>query len=261
MEAQMFCEHKFLSGKRKNEICGKLVKNQNEQHRCSQHKKCPHGKRKHQCRDCGGSQICEHGRVKSQCRDCGGSSICKHNRIRPECKQCGGGSICVHNRIRSKCKECGGGGICEHNKRKYTCKECGGSQICEHNRKKCECKQCDPNGYLSSLVRCRVRSALKKVNADKDLRSMEYLCCTVADYREYLQIQLDEQIVPDGRERMTWENQGKLWHIDHIIPLTYKENPDDIIPLEETMARLHFTNTQIMYADLNISKGNRFIGS
>ena len=89
---------------------------------------------------------------------------------------------------------------------------------------------------------------------------MEYLCCTVSEYRKYIQEQLDNQVVPEGREPMTWENQGSVWHIDHIIPLTYKENPDDIVTLEDTIKRLHFSNTQIMYADLNISKGNRFIG-
>ena len=54
---------------------------------------------------------------------------------------------------------------------------------------------------------------------------------------------------------MTWENYGKLWHIDHIIPIKY-ENPT----LEETIERLHWSNTQPLYADLNISKSNKFIG-
>jgi hypothetical protein len=105
-------------------------------------KKCPHNRRKSQCKQCGGSQICEHNRHKSSCKECGGSQICEHHRLKSGCKECGGVSICEHNRIKSRCKECGGGSICEHNRLKSQCKECGGSQRCEHNRMKSGCKEC-----------------------------------------------------------------------------------------------------------------------
>ena len=42
--------------------------------------KCPHEKRKSQCRECDGSSFCSHGKRKSQCRDCDGTSICQHGR-------------------------------------------------------------------------------------------------------------------------------------------------------------------------------------
>ena len=35
-------------------------------------KKCEHGRRRTECKDCGGSSICEHGRQRSRCKDCGG---------------------------------------------------------------------------------------------------------------------------------------------------------------------------------------------
>jgi hypothetical protein len=47
---------------------------------------------------------------------------CPHNRRRCECKLCGGASICEHKRIRSKCVECRGSSICEHNRRRIACK-------------------------------------------------------------------------------------------------------------------------------------------
>ena len=53
---------------------------------------------------------------------------------------------------------------------------------------------------------------------------------------------------------MTWETHGD-WHIDHITPLKYN-NPT----IEEVMERLHWTNTQPLWASENISKSNRFIG-
>ena len=74
--------------------------------RCKVCGACPHGKRRYQCKECGGSQICEHGRQRSVCKECGGSGICEHGRQRSKCKECSGGSICEHGRIRSTCKEC-----------------------------------------------------------------------------------------------------------------------------------------------------------
>jgi hypothetical protein len=126
---------------------------------------------------------------------------------------------------------------------KSRCKECGGSQICEHDKRRSKCKECDPIGYLSGVVRCRTWNALRN---NKTKRTMEYLQCTIEEFK----IHIEKQFT-DG---MTWENQGE-WHIDHIIPLKY-ENPT----LEEVIERLHYTNTQPLWATDNIAKGNRFVG-
>ena len=85
---------------------------------------CPHGRRRSDCKECGGASICEHGRLRKHCKECGGSQICEHGRQRYECKECGGSGICEHGRRRTVCKECGGGSICEHGRQRYQCKEC-----------------------------------------------------------------------------------------------------------------------------------------
>jgi len=83
---------------------------------------------------------CEHGvKWRSRCKVC---SACPHGRRRRECKECGGASICEHGRHRRYCKECGGSQICEHGRVRSKCKECGGSQICEHGRQRHRCKEC-----------------------------------------------------------------------------------------------------------------------
>ena len=88
---------------------------------------CEHGvKPRSRCKVC---SACPHGKRRSQCKECGGASICKHSRERSKCKECGGGSICEHGRIRSQCKECGGSGICEHSRQRPQCKECRGSSV------------------------------------------------------------------------------------------------------------------------------------
>ena len=70
-------------------------------------RRCSHGGRRTECKDCAGGSICTHGRRRRECKDCGGSGICSHGRKRSECKDCGGGSICTHGRVKSKCKDCG----------------------------------------------------------------------------------------------------------------------------------------------------------
>ena len=213
----------------------------------SEKNKCEHGKRKSYCKECGGGSICPHNRRKSECKECGGVSICPHNRIKSKCKECGGGSFCPHNRQKSYCKECGGGSICPHNRVKSSCKECGGSQVCPHNRFKSECKECDPVGHLRQIVSSRVKSALR---AKKSKKSIEYLGCTIDEFKEHIESQFEEG--------MTWDNHGE-WHIDHIVPIKYKED-GEVPTLEDTIKRLHWSNTQPLWASDNIAKGNRFIG-
>jgi hypothetical protein len=134
---------------------------------------------------------------------------------------------------------------CEHGcLNKSACVKCQGGSTCEHKKKKTECKDCNFTGYLYQKARKRIKHALKK---SKSKKSIEYLGCDIATFKEHL-----EKKFVDG---MNWENYGKVWHIDHIIPINYK-NPT----LEEVIERLHYLNTQPLWASENISKGNRYIG-
>ncbi len=205
---------------------------------------CPHGKRKVVCKDCGGSQICKHQRHKSVCKDCGGSQICKHQRQRSLCKECIGGGICNHQRIRSKCKECGGGSICKHQKYRDACKECDKKSFCKHRKRKNSCKECDPKNHLAGVVRSRIYQALK---VEKSKSSIEYLGIDISSFKKHIESKFVEG--------MNWENYGKVWHIDHIVPLQY-ENPT----IEKVIERLHYTNCQPLWAPENIRKRNRYIG-
>jgi hypothetical protein len=115
-------------------------------------KKCPHGRQKVYCKECGGGSICEHNRRRSHCKHCGGGSLCSHERIRSTCKDCGfGPKKCPHGRQKAYCKECGGSGICLHNRRRTRCKECGGGAICKHERERSKCKECIVLAQLRQL--------------------------------------------------------------------------------------------------------------
>ena len=118
---------------------------------------------------------------------------------------------------------------------------------CEHNTKKRACKVCCPCGYLKMLVSARIREALK---TNKSKKSYEYLGCDIATFRTHLESTF--------KENMTWENHG-AWEIDHKIPVAYKQ--DGVEPsIEEVGLRLHYTNTQALWASENRAKGNKYIG-
>jgi len=54
---------------------------------------------------------------------------------------------------------------------------------------------------------------------------------------------------------MNWDNYGSLWNIDHISPL----KPKIKISEEETIKRLHYSNTQPLYSIENMIKRNKEI--
>ena len=77
------------------------------------------------------------------------------------------------------------------------------------------------------------------------MSSTEYLGCNIKTFKKHI-----EQLFTEG---MSWENCSE-WHIDHKLPLKYNKPS-----LEEFIQRLHYTNTQAMWANKNISKGCRYI--
>ena len=86
------------------------------------------------------------------------------------------------------------------------------------------------------------------------VNSLDILGCTVAEFREHINAQL---LLPCN-EGMTWDNFGKgpgTWQIDHIVPIMYREE-GEVPRLEQTMARLHWTNTQPLWTVDNMAKHN-----
>ena len=225
--------------------------------------KCEHNKQRSRCKDCLGHSVCKDkcSRCKKPykpesdnlhtCYECRYYSDCPHGiRLKKDCKECKRATvsknrpICKHNKRKDNCNICYIRPTCEHNKRKDSCVLCSG---CSHNKRRSKCKECDFHGYLGSIVRHRIWSALKK---NKELSSKEYLGCDTNILKEHIEKQFTEG--------MTWDNYGK-WHIDHIVPIKYKK--DGLVPsLEEVKERLHYINTQPLWARENKAKGNRYIG-
>ena len=71
----------------------------------------------------------------------------------------------------------------------------------------------------------------------------------MATFRAHLESQF--------KDGMSWDNYVD-WHIDHRVPLRYKL--DGKTPtLDEVAQRLHYTNTQPLWASENIAKSNRYV--
>lgn len=273
MTDKVFCNHVYVAGPKKGQQCGRFCRKGGP--KCGDHQirvkpKCIHGKVKYRCLPCGGSEYCIHKRRRETCRNCVGSAICDHQKLRAQCKDCHGTAFCIHSIRKQYCIECNGkqicdhgcrrdrcitckgSGICEHDKLRYLCAECGGNGICKHQINKRLCKECDPGSYLRSIVSRRINQSLKE---SKSMNTIEYLGCDIEDFRMHLESQF--------QPGMSWENYGSEWHIDHIVPIKYPviENGISQPPtLEEVIERLDFENCQPMWANENMSKGNRYIG-
>jgi hypothetical protein len=260
------CQHQYVAGPKKGQVCGRFVRKGGPL--CGQHNVgCEHDKQhKSRCSDCLGHSInknkcskckkpfipkadqlqtcydcryysdCPHGiRIKKNCAKCKYlSNLCIHQIKKSRCSEC---DPCIHNNAKEKCYICN---CCEHKNIKKYCVICSG---CEHQSLRFRCKDCNPQGYMRSIISNRIYQALK---SDKKDRSIEYLGCTVAEFMDHIESQF--------KEGMTWGNHGE-WHIDHIIPIKY-DNPT----IEDVIVRLHWTNTQPLWANENMSKGNRFVG-
>lgn len=158
----------------------------------------------------------------------------KYVNIRPKCAI----PNCNNDVAMSKFKYCG-----IHSSKDY-CRY----EKCIHDKTKSVCRLCNPLGYLLNNVRSRIYSAMKHM---KSKRSLEYLGCDIQTYRNHLENQF--------KDGMSWSNYG-LWHIDHIIPLKYSMCKMIKLTPEVIEQRLHYTNTQPLWASENIRKSNRYIG-
>ena len=98
---------------------------------------------------------------------------------------------------------------------------------------------------LSRLVRNAHRRATGKWIGKQGVT--EFLGCTTEEYKEYLESKF--------QQGMTWDNHTvDGWHIDHILPLN---ESDTNLTEEEKIKRLHYTNTQPLWAKDNMKKGNK----
>lgn len=110
-------------------------------------------------------------------------------------------------------------------------------------------RETDPEFKIATNLRARFVDSLKVKGLGKHSKTLDLLGCSIRDFR----IHLESQFHP----LMNWENYGKVWHIDHIIPCS-KFN----LSLKEEQQRcFHFSNTQPLFISTRIIDDVEYIGN
>lgn len=104
----------------------------------------------------------------------------------------------------------------------------------------------EPQYRLREILRRVLPNALRNYRGKKHSSALDLLGCSLENLKSHIEHQF--------RDGMTWENYGRRsWHIDHIRPIS----SFDLTRLEEQKVCFHYTNLQPLWANENLSKGNR----
>jgi hypothetical protein len=107
----------------------------------------------------------------------------------------------------------------------------------------------DDNFRLSRNLRQRVVCALRISKTKKSTRTFTLIGCSIEDLKIYLESKF--------LSTMTWENYGKCWQIDHIIPYT----KFDLTQIEQQYKCFHYTNLQPLFTVTTVINGVEYIGN
>lgn len=155
-----------------------------------------------------------------------------------KCCVCGGQSQREESRVVIKyCSD-------KCNQKHYQQKIAANGKQAEYNRR----KKTSPHWKIQHLLRLRFYLVLKVQNARKTNSAVVLLGCSIPQFKTYM-----EQFFESG---MTWENWGKVWHLDHVFPVSWF----DLNQPEQVGACFHYTNFQPLFVADNLKKSNRFAG-
>jgi hypothetical protein len=101
---------------------------------------------------------------------------------------------------------------------------------------------------LRGVLRRAARRACEAGGKRKEYRSEKYLGCTVGQAKLHIQKQF--------QKGMNWNNYGRAWHIDHVIPLASW----DLTKEDHRMRAANILNLQPLWARDNLKKGARLVG-
>jgi uncharacterized protein (DUF983 family) len=132
--------------------------------------------------------------------------------------------------------------IGENNKKCSCCSEIKSIDRFRHNRLKCKvCERDDPIAKLTRSVRGRIWYAI-----DKKHHTIKYLGCSSTEYLKW---------ILHNDNNYTLENRGKVWHIDHVVPLCRFDLQDE----QQQLIAFNWRNTMPLAARDNLSKNKKII--
>ena len=105
----------------------------------------------------------------------------------------------------------------------------------------------DASYKISKILRARFKDCVNK-NSKKS-SAISLLGVSVEEFKVYI-----ESMFLEG---MSWENHGKLWHIDHVIPCC----SFDLTNYEQQKMCFNYKNMQPLFAKTTIVNGIEYIGN
>lgn len=102
----------------------------------------------------------------------------------------------------------------------------------------------DPLYGLGINARVRISTAARGLYP-RSPKTVVLLGCTVAFFRDFLAAQFNAG--------MTWENYGKHWQIDHIIPVSFF----DLSDMDQRKRAFHYSNCRPLEKSENIRKKDK----
>jgi len=97
----------------------------------------------------------------------------------------------------------------------------------------------------STRIRNRIAMAIKQQCTRKAEKTAALLGCGVADAMSHIESKF--------REGMTWQNHGRIWHLDHIVPL----RAFDLSTIEGQKRAFNFKNLQPLFVLENLTKNDK----
>ena len=111
------------------------------------------------------------------------------------------------------------------------------------NGKLNERRKNDPIYKFIINQRTRIRTALE----NKQKKTIEYLGCNSEQFFHWISYKL--------KENFTYENHGRVWHIDHVIPIANFNLHDE----DEQLIAFNWRNTMPLSVKENLSKNKKII--
>lgn len=134
----------------------------------------------------------------------------------------------------------------ENNKDKYTERRKDKAHKNHRNQLLNKRYKNDPRYKISVNIRSRIKNGIKSITRLKcNNKTKELLCCDFIFAKQHIEKQF--------RDGMTWENHGVVWHIDHIIPISYF----DLSDLTEQKLAFHYGNLRPLFAKDNLFKQSK----
>jgi hypothetical protein len=131
------------------------------------------------------------------------------------------------------------------NKQCKYCSEIKSRDKFRYNRLKCrDCERDEPTEKFKRYIRTRIYNCLR--NKNKSFHAIDYLGCSSDEYFKWIFSYNDSFVL---------QNHGKVWHIDHVIPISKFDLNDEM----QQLIAFNWRNTMPLYSRDNLSKNNKII--